>query len=94
MEYEKGTIDMNYKYERPPGCEPGVKGCTNCQYVDCIYNGYASSREISAQKKTVTAPTATVSTRRFAKYSTSHYSTFPRRVNSIFTQNNLESILV
>ena len=94
MEYEKGTIDMKFYKTLPPECSPGVYGCTHCRYEDCIYSGQAVRGEVPrTEKKTATAVTVTA-VKRFSKYSTSQYTTFPRRVNSIFTQNNLESILV
>ena len=85
----------NFYHSKPEGCNPGVEGCGVCKYKECVYNGPPLKGEVpQTQKKTVTAVTVTATVKRFAKYSTSHYSTFPRRVNSIFTQNNLESILV
>ena len=91
MAHEKGGIDMNHSI-KPEGCDPGIEGCQRCKFIDCVFDGHASSKEFG-KKKTATAGTVTA-VKRFSKYSTSQYTTFPRRVNSIFTQNNLESILV
>lgn len=32
--------------EKPEGCAPGVEGCMNCKYADCIYSGPAVAGEI------------------------------------------------
>ena len=91
MAHEKGGIDMNHSI-KPEGCDPGIEGCQRCKFIDCVFDGHTSSKEFG-KKKTATAVTVTDTVKRFAKYSTSHYSTFPRRVNSISVQNNLECIL-
>ena len=92
MAHEKGGVNMNH-YIKPEGCNPGIYGCQRCKFLDCVFDGHASSKEIG-KKKTVTVPAVTAG-KRFSKYSNDNYTTSsPRKVNSMFPENSLSYFLV